>query len=122
MVRKTALAPIGPLFVASTAFAGSINDQQTMKALHAVSADFGERHFVSFFATAEGRCSLTVASASKMDENAKTAPDDIQRLRLVVNPANFARIETPNRGALQFACSTDATRMTMTVLHELANN
>lgn len=122
MVRKTALAAMGLLFVASTAFAGGIDDQQTMKPMHAVSTDFGQRHFVSFFTGADRRCDLTVASASIMDENAKTAPDDVQRLRLVVNPASFARIETPNGGALEFACATDASRMTMTVLHQLAKN
>ncbi len=122
MVHKTAVAATGLLFVASTVFAGGIDDQQSMKPMQAVSADFGQRHFVSFFISADRRCDLTVASASRMDENATTAPDDVQRLRLEVNPASVARIETPNGGALQFACSADASRMTMTALHQLAKN
>ncbi len=122
MVRKTSLAATGLLFVAASAFAGIIDDRQSMKPMHAISADFGQRHFVSYFTSADRRCDLTVVSATRMGETDKTAPDDIQRLRLVVNPESSARIDTPNGGALQFACSSDASRMTMTALHQLADN
>lgn len=122
MVRLTAMAAVGLLLVAPCAFAQEIDDQQTMKPLHAVSADFGQRHFVSFFQAVAQHCDLTVMSATRMDERAETAPDDIQRLRVVVNPASFARVDAPNAGVLQFACSADALHMTMTVLHRLAKN
>ncbi len=121
MVRKTPIAAMCLLFVASSAFAGTIDDRQSMKPMHAVSTDFGQRHFVSFFMSVNRRCDLTVVSATRMGESDKTAPDDIQRLRLVVDPARFARIDTPNGGALQFACAPDASRMTLTALHQLAN-
>ena len=122
MVRKTSLAAMSLLFIASSAFAVNIDDQQSMKPMHAVSADFGQRHFISYFMSADRHCDLTVVSATRMGEGDKTAPDDIQRLRLVVDPASYARIDTPNGGALQFACSSDASRMTMTALHQLADN
>jgi hypothetical protein len=122
MVHRTASAAIGLFFAASSAFAGGIGDQQTLKPMQAVSADFGQRHYVSFFTSVDRRCDVTVVLASKMDESMKTAQDDVQRLRLVLDPTRLARIETPNGEALQFACSTDASRMTLTALHQLADN
>jgi hypothetical protein len=122
MVRKTSIAAISLLFVVASAFAGTIDDQQSMKPMHAVSTDFGQRHFVSFFMSVDRRCDLTVVSATRMGESDRTAPGDVQRLRLGVDPARVVRIDTPDGGALQFACAPDASRMTMTALHRLANN
>jgi|SRR5271165_459771 len=122
MVRLTAMAAVGLLFVAPCALARDIDDQHTMKPMHAVSVDFGPPHFVSSFQNVDRHCDLTVMSATRMDERAETAPHDIQRLRVAVGPASFARVDAPSAGVLKFARSADASRMTMTVPHRLAKN
>lgn len=122
MVRMPIVAAIGLPLATSCAFAGDIDDRQVMKPMHAVSADFGERHFVSFFTTSNRHCDLTVVSVSRMEEGADTAPDDVQRLRVVVSPQDSARIDAPNAGMLEFACWPDASRMVMTTMRRVAEN
>ena len=120
MVRHVAMATIGFLTVAPLAFAGGVDDRQVMKPLHAASIDVGQRHFVSFCTTADRHCDLTVMSVTRMSEEDASAHDDVQRLRLLVDPASSARIDAPNAGVLDFACASDGSRMVMTALRRVA--
>jgi hypothetical protein len=121
MVRKTASAAMLVMLGAAVASAGEIEAAQKMNPMHAISADFGERHYVSFFTNVAGHCDLTVMSAAQFDEAAKTASSDAERLRLIVEPGQAARIDASSGGSLQFGCAADAASMKMTALSSVAD-
>jgi len=92
----------------------------TMKPLAAVSFDAGQKHVLSYFVGGEGACRLTVIifDAPSLDE--ATPATATTRLIVPISSGKSANLDTAVAKTLRFACSADATAMTVTAHERVA--
>ena len=91
-----------------------------MKPMMATSLDVGSRHVVGYFLNAEGQCKLTLMIADAFRDDDHARPEQILRLRLLVEPGKSALVDTTDGRMLQFACEPGAQAMNATLLDQLA--
>ena len=90
-----------------------------MRPLKAISLDVGSKHVVGYFLNTEGQCKLTLMIADAQDEAAEPSAQ-ILRLRLMVEPGKAALVDATEGRPIQFACKSDATAMTASLLDQVA--
>lgn len=90
----------------------------TLKPRQGISLDLGSKRAVGYFLADSRLCNLTLLVADRLQEDA--IPGVATRLQFDVAAGADVKVETGTGKTLVFACATDAARMSVSLLSQVA--
>jgi hypothetical protein len=113
------LAAAGFVASAGLASAGEAT-VQSVKPYQGIMLDVGSKQLGGYFASADGRCKLSVIVADAYREDRAPSAESSMRVQMTVDVDKPARLDTAEGKLVQFECQNGAQAMKATVLDRVA--